>query len=171
MRILTTDTVMKTNPKFDFYSTLFRVMRSESFLLAEAKCLLLMVNDYPEITLPDVTLDNLEEWHEQYSTNDIHNKGMTIMKTMIEHFFTDLATQMRNEPVRDLFMEWKTWSGILDDLFIHVRKSTDLGCGISTLTIMTDDISAFRRFCEDPDQFGHSSEVHFSESEMSMDPV
>ena len=129
-----------------------------------------MVNDHPEITLPDVTLENLEEWYEQYSTNDIHNEGMAIMETMIEYFFADLATQMRNEPVRDLFMEWKTWSGIPDDLFIHIRKSKDLGCGISTLTVVTDDISAFRRFCEDPDQFEHSGEVHFSEDEMNLWP-
>lgn len=169
MRILVTNTVMNTNPKFDFYSKLFLVMRSELFLRAEAKILVGMVNDHPEITLPDVTLENLEEWHEDYRL-DSGEEGILIMQTMTEYFFADLATQMRNEPVRDLFMDWKRWVGIPNDLFVHVRRSTDLGDGVATLTVVTDNIEKFRKYCEDPDEVTYAGEVHFSESELVMNP-
>lgn len=169
MRILTTDTVMKTNPKFDFYSKLSLVMRSELFLRAEARSLVEMVNDHPEITLPGVDLDNLEFWHEQYKMEN-DDKGIAIMEDLTEHCFSDLAAQMRNEPVRDLFTDWKKWAGIPNDLFIHVRKSTDLGDGVATLTVVTDSIVAFRKYCQDPDEVTYAGEVHFSESESAMDP-
>lgn len=170
MRILVTNTVMNTNPKFDFYSKLFLVMRSELFLRAEARSLVELSNDRPEITLPDVTLENLELWHEQYKIEN-EDDGIAIMETMTEYCFADLAAQMRNEPVRDMFLNWKTWSGVPDDVFIHVRKSTDLGDSFATLTVVTDDIAAFRKFCKDPENFYYSGEVHFSESESAMDPV
>ncbi len=170
MRILVTKTIMNTNPKFDFYTKLFLVMRSELFLRAEAQSLVEMVKDHPEITLTEVTLENLEEWHEQYKMEN-SDQGIFIMETMTEHFFIDLASQMRNEPVRDLFTDWKKWAGIPNDLFIHIRKATDLGDGVATLTVVTDDIVKFRKYCEDPDEVTYAGEIHFSESEAAMDPV
>lgn len=167
MRIPVTSAVMKTNPKFDFYSTLFRLMRSESFLRAEAKRLVLMANDYPEITMPGVTLENLEEWYEKYSITGSEKEEFAIMETITDYCFADLAAQMRNESVQQLFLDWKSGSGIPDDLFVHVRKSTDLGNGISSATIVVDDMTAFRRFYNNQDI---RTSAHFSESEVNLWP-
>ena len=169
MRILTINTIMNTNPKFDFYSKLLLVMRSELFLRMEALSLVEMVNNHPEVTFTEVTLENLEEWHEWYKMEN-DDRGIAIMEDMTEHCFSDLAAQMRNEPVRDLFTEWKRWAGIPNDLFIHVRKSKDLGDGFATINVVTDNIKAFRKYCEDPDEVTYAGEVHFSQSDAAQDP-
>lgn len=47
---------------------------------------------------------------------------------------------------------------------------TSLGDGVGTLTVVTDDIVKFRKYCEDPDEVTYSGEVHFSESDEARDP-
>ena len=79
--------------------------------------------------------------------------------------------QMRNEPVRELHRKWKEKAGISDDLFVHVRHSKDLGDGVATITVVTDDILAFCLYMSNPEKFLYGGEVHFSTAKEAQDPV
>lgn len=162
------------NPKLDFYSALLTACSGKIFVKSAAQKAVDLYEKYPEeISLPDVTLENIQLWHEQM-TNYVSGEdpGMEKAEEIAICLFEDLVAQMRNEPVRDLHRKWKERAGISDDLFIRVRRSKDLGDGVATITVVTDDIVGFREFFDDPDKFIRMrGEVHFSEAEEAKDPA
>lgn len=163
------------NPKFDFYSKLLLLCRnSEIFLRTLALEIVEIFDTNPgEISLPHVTFENLELWHGQiadYGSGE--DPGIEKAEEIAVCAFEDLAPQMRSEAVRSLHREWKKLAGISDDLFVHVRRSKDLGDNAAAITVVTDDILAFRSFFENPDHYIRMiGEIHFSTADEAKDPV
>jgi hypothetical protein len=163
------------NPKFDFYSKLLLLCRnSEIFIRTLAQDIVEIYEaNKNQISLTDVTFENLELWHGQMA--DCHggeDPGIEKAEEIAICAFDDLASQMRSEAVRSLHREWKEEAGISDDLFVHVRRSKDLGDGAAAITVVTDDIRSFRSFFEDPDEYVRMyGEVHFSTAKEVLDPV
>jgi len=162
------------NPKFDFYSFLLKACSGEFFVYAIGRKVMEIYEAHKdEISLSDVTFENLELWHEQITNNRVggEDPGIEKAEEIAICCFEDLAAQMRNEPVRELHRKWKDRAGIPDDLFVRVRKSKDMGDGIATITVVTDDIVGFRDFFKDPDEFIRMrGEVHFSTADEAKDP-
>jgi|GEM_PF-4376612 hypothetical protein len=116
-----------------------------------------------EITLPDVSYDNLMLWHKEYMDPNIDgDSGIERMETITEYVFSDLAPQMRNDAVQNLFEEWKEVAGLADnnDIFIHSRKVNKFGDKSGSITLVVNDTSLFQKFLENPEGDWH---VHLSE--------
>ncbi len=152
MRILAS-TVMEdqNNPKLAFYRLLFDFFQVEKFDKTVARALAAAaVTHADKITMPEITFENLKLWHSQYQDQGIPgDPGVEKFENACGFAFADLASQMRNEAVRELLREWI--SG--DDLYVHVRRSKSLGGGFASFTIIVDHEEAFREFMKDPEGF------------------
>lgn len=150
---------VNNNAKYSFYFELLSFLRAELFDPAEARDLVDISNDYPEITLPEVTFENLSKWYESRRENEI-------FRTMTKHCFADLAVQMRALHVDALFVEWKFFSGLDQELFVHQRNKIDLSGKVVLASIVASDEALFARFWADPGMFlAQGDVVHFSNEE------
>ena len=166
MRILAINTVM--NPKFNFYAKLLKFIKNTGVVMTGlAEEIVEIYNTNKEqISLEDVTLENLLRWYEEINDQNVggEDPGIEQVEIIAESAFKDLATQMRSEAVRDLFQKWKNAAGLTDDtnVFVHLRKLKDLGSGAGVLTVVTDDKDLFRRFLQEPNGEWYT---HYSESD------
>lgn len=154
---LNTVKASNNNAKYRFYFTLLHFLKSGVFDSGTARNLVQISNDEPDVTLPDVTVENLSDWCERRREDEI-------FKTMTRHCFADLAVQMRWPIVNDLFTSWKYFSGMNFDLFIHLRRKRLLsGKNMSTNLIASNE-ALFWRFSHDPKAFfAQGDTVHFSD--------
>jgi hypothetical protein len=161
------------NPKLDFYSLLLKACSGEIFIYEIAhRAIEIYEAHRDEISLSDVTFENIELWHGwMTSCRGGEDPGIAKAEEIAISCFEDMAPQMRSQPVRDLHKKWVNKAGIPDDLFVHVRRSKDLGDGVATVTVVTDDIEAFRLYMSDPEKFLFAGEVHFSTAKEAQDPV
>ncbi len=170
MRILAGLNQMKTNQKFDFYAKLLNFFKRENASVPHATELVEIYNsEKGQITLQDVTCDNLMQWHEEVGREDLHDDpGIAFLETITERFFEDLAPQMRNVAVQDLLCKWREMAGITEDtdVFMHIRNVKMLGDEVATVTLVVSDIARFRELLRDPEQEWHT---HLSEKEQSPD--
>lgn len=166
MRILAGLNQMKTNQKFDFYAKLLNFFKNEDASTPHAIELVEIYNSAEgQITLQDVTLDNLIQWHEEVDRENLHDDpGITFLETVAECFFEDLAPQMRSEAVQDLLYKWREMAGITEDtdVFVHIRNVKMLGDKVATVTLVVNDIERFRELLKDPDREWYT---HVSEKE------
>lgn len=171
MRILAVNTVM--NPKFNFYAKLLKFIKNAGVVMTSLAEEIVEIYDVnkEQISLEDVTLENLLRWHEEINDQNLggEDPGIEQVEIIAECAFKDFAPQMRSKAVRDLFQKWKSVAGLIDDtdVFIHVRKLKGLGDEVAALTVLTDDTDLFRRFLQEPDGEWYT---HYSESDEVKDP-
>lgn len=170
MRILAGLNQMNTNQKFDFYAKLLNFFKNENVSVPQATALVEIYNSAQgQITLQDVTCENLMLWHEEVGREDLHDDpGIAFLETITECFFEDLAPQMRNVAVQDLLYKWREMAGITEntDVFVHIRNVKMLGDEVASVTLVVNDITRFRELLRDPEQEWHT---HVSEQEESSD--
>jgi hypothetical protein len=173
MRILTTNTIMKTTPTvntntaLDFYSKLFVLLNFGLFNIPSARELAELGESTTLVNL-DVDFETLQEWHEaiaQQADNDLE-----ILEDIATQCFEDLAGQMRNEAVRELMDKWIKRALLEDDLFVHLRKAKDLGDGYGAVSVITNDIVKYKIFCQHPEKVKAKGRVHMSISDEAHDP-
>jgi hypothetical protein len=165
--------VMK-NPKFDFYAKLYTLIQNKEFKPAIAEEVFAIYSaNQAEISLPDVTLENLEVWHECFYREPKEGQrmslgesieGIEVFEEMVEAVFEDLAPQMRSAAVRELHQDYKQMASIPDDLFIRIRRVKALDETFAAITVVTDNVEKFRLFFTDPEKFAYSGEVHYTEA-------
>lgn len=173
MRILTTNTIMKTtpivnaNPALDFYSRLFVFLNFGLFNIPSAKELAELGESTLLVSL-DVDFETLQEWHESIAQEADNN--LEILEDIATQCFQDLASQMRNESVRELMDKWIKRALLEDDLFVHLRKTKDLGDSYGAVSVITNDIVKYRVFCQHPEKVKSKGRVHMSISDEAQDP-
>jgi len=168
MRILATYTIMKTittNPALDFYSKLLAFVKVGAHKAGIEEILDLGASEHISLYVDEETLTELDD--EVASEGD---KEMEILEDITVHCFQDLANQMRNEAARELFGQWVEKAGMTDDLFIHLRNSKELGDGFAAVSIVTNDIVRYRRYCSDPEKVLYAGKVWKSSDASAKDP-
>jgi hypothetical protein len=169
MHILAFNVVMKIqNSKFNFYSSLleFAKCSDHSTRLVYAREIADIHNESEDISF-NGGFERLEELSLEIQKGRKSFKDSLVFITGA--CFKDLAPQMRNEEVRLLHEKWLDVAENEQDLFIHVRRLKELGDGIVTLTVVSNDPVRFRRFCLNHKNYPLES-VHFSESDEACDP-
>ena len=163
MKTVSTD----SNPKFEFYSELLRLLQSAVFDSSLAgRVAEIYEANVTEISLHGVSAGSLETWHQEVKhPKPGEDYGIELMELIARLAFKDLAPQMRGGLIRDFHRRLKSAAGIPDDLFVHVRRIKELGEDVSAITIVTDDLPGFRKFWENPEKYVRmTGYVHYSES-------
>ena len=167
MRILAT-TAMKTNnnPVLDFYAKLILFLDERVIDKDFIKDLAEMGN-VPGVSL-DIDIETLNDWHNMCANQT--SEEMQVMEDIACRCFNDLSNQMRSEAAREVMERWVGKAGIPDDLFIHLRKSRDLGDGYAAITVVTNNVEMYRLFCAEPTKVLYAGHVHLSMSASACDP-
>jgi hypothetical protein len=155
------------NAKLAFYSNLANFLANKVTQLDLLARLEQAYNQCREVlSIGEISFyEDIWTWHYEYLDPNLNgDSGIERMEWLTECLFKDLASQMRNEPVRQLLKRYKEMAGISQDLFIHARKIRNVDGTMAIATVIIDDLAAFRKFFEDPDHFvrmvGHT---HYSE--------
>jgi len=143
------------NPQYAFYRLLldlffddFEAMEGRFDLKLAEKVTVLAETHRNKITLPDVSLGNLERWFEMCHHEDRlkelgqSNVWVGVRDKITSHCLIDLGKQMRNGKVRELYRAWEAY--FTTDLRIYIRKVIDLGDGLTAVTLITDNSSWVR---------------------------
>lgn len=168
MHILTTNTIMKTintNPALEFYSKLLAFVKVGAQTDGIRDILTLGASEHVSLYVDEETLTELDD-----EVSRQGDKEMEILEDIVTKCFQDLACQMRNEAARELFGQWVDKAGMPDDLFIHLRKSKDLGDGFAAVSIVTNDIVRYRLYCSHPEKVLYAGKVWRSSDIDTEDP-
>lgn len=155
------------NAAFEFYSKLLVLLGGRNLFsipLAKEICEL---GESVHVGL-GVDFEALEEWYRAID-EDAEN-DLEILEDIASQCFGDLAGQMRNEAVRELMDKWIKRALLEDDLFVHLRRSKDLGDGYGAISVITNDIVKYRLFCQYPEKVKAGGRIHMSISDKAQDP-
>ena len=168
MRILAYYRIMKanaTNPALDFYAKLLAYVKVGAHEEGIKDILSYSDSEHVSLYVDEETLTELDD-----AVSEESDKEMEILEDIVAHCFQDLACQMRNEAARELFSHWVDKAGMPDDLFIHLRKSKELGDGFASVSLVTNDIVRYRLFCEKPEKVLYAGKVWKSYEPGAEDP-
>lgn len=158
---------INTNPALEFYSKLLLFFGQHNlFMIPVAKELAELGKS--EFVNLDVDFETLQEWHQ--AIIDTTDNDLEILEDIAVQCFEDLAAQMRNESARELMDKWIERALLEKDLFVHLRKSKDLGDGYATVSFVTNNIVRYRLHCTDPQKVLYAGKVHISVSRKALDP-
>jgi len=155
-----------TNPALDFYSKLLAFVKVGQIGDEGIQSILdLGTSEHVSWFVDEETLNELDD-----AVSEQSDKEMEMLEDITIHCFQDLANQMRTEAARELFGQWVEKAGMTDDLFIHLRNSKELGDGFAAVSIVTNDIVRYRRYCSDPEKVLYAGKVWKSSDASAKDP-